>query len=145
MAVFLFNDPLNRTNFFCNIFLCIYQHWSELCVHVTCLQNLLQIHLHFASNTVFHIMLFCVFFCPCVHGMWREAWKSEKRSAKGYEVERKGTREHLKADFGNVQGQQLPEIVPVTAGYYLTCPWQWWWGRNLTHPLPRNSYQMALD
>lgn len=65
---------------------------------------------------------FCVLFCPCVHGKWREAWKSEKRSTKGYEVERKGTREHLKADFGNVQGQQLPKIVPVTAGYCLTCP-----------------------
>lgn len=48
-------------------------------------------------------------------------WKSERRSAKGYEVGgKKGEREHLKADLGNMQRQHAPEIVEVTAGFCLT-------------------------
>lgn len=50
----------------------------------------------------------------------RQTWKSEKRSAKLYEVAKKGKREYLKADLGNRQGQHGPEIVAVTVGFCLT-------------------------
>lgn len=52
----------------------------------------------------------------------RQSWKSEKRSAKGYEVGKKRETEHLKADLGNMQRQHSPEIVAVTAGFCLTYP-----------------------
>lgn len=95
-------------------------HVTHACRMCKMRANLLHINLHFASNTVF-----CAFFlCSFVHehGKWREAWKLEKRSVKGYEVEKKGQREHLKADFGNMQGQHTPKIVAVTAGFCLTYP-----------------------
>lgn len=123
LAVFLFNDPLNWTNVFLeHIFFCAFTNIDQSCV---CTSHACRICFRFIC-TWHPIQYFplCFFVCSSAHahGKWREAWKSEKRSAKGYEVEKKGMREHLKADFGNMEGQQLPKIVPVTAGYCLTCP-----------------------
>lgn len=72
----------------------------------------------------------CVLFCVSMNWKEAETWKSEKRSAKGYEVGRKGERGHLKADLGNMQGQHGSEIVAVTVGFCVTYHWHWLWGRN---------------
>lgn len=80
-------------------------------------------------------ILCCVFFpCPAhEHSKWEEAetWNSEKRSAKGYEVEKRGEWEHLKADLGNMQGQRAPKdfFLQWLLSFCLTYPWHWQWGR----------------
>ena len=85
-------------------------------------------------GTLHSYSISCCAFFPCFqeHSKWKEAetWKSEKRSAKGYEVGRKREREHLKADLGNMQGQRAPEIVAVISGFCLAYLWHWRWNRN---------------